>query len=191
MKNKDGIIEAVDELPSVGVVLIDVQESLLSTIANKDELLCSLNILIKAIKSFSLPLIVTKQVPEKLGLTIDCVSRFMPSINPIKKNSFSVFGSEEFHIELNERKLSHLVFVGIETSICIYLSAVDALKSGLEVTILYDCVGARRSDDASIALAKLEKLGCHIIPLESFIYAFLRTADHSDFREISKLIRDR
>jgi len=88
MKNKDGIIEAVDELPSVGVVLIDVQESLLSTIANKDELLCSLNILIKAIKSFSLPLIVTKQVPEKLGLTIDCVSRFMPSINPIKEQFF-------------------------------------------------------------------------------------------------------
>ena len=37
MKNKDGIIEAVDELPSVGVVLIDVQESLLNNIAKKDE----------------------------------------------------------------------------------------------------------------------------------------------------------
>jgi nicotinamidase-related amidase len=192
MKNKDGIIEAVDELPSVGVVLIDVQESLLNNIAKKDELLSSLNILIKAIKSFGLPLIVTEQVPEKLGPTVDYLSRLIPSVNPIKKNSFSVFGSEEFHINLNEQRLSHLVFVGIETSICIYLSAVDALKSGLEVTILYDCVGARRSkEDESVVLEKLEKAGCHILPLESFLYGYMGTAEHPSFRQISKLVRER
>lgn len=191
MRSKDEVTEAVDELPSVGVVLIDVQESLLCNIAKKDELLKSLGILIKAIKNFRLPLIITEQVPEKLGPTIDYISCLIPSFIAIKKNSFSIFGSDKFYTNLKDRRLSHLVLVGIETPICVYLSAIDALKSGLEVTVLYDCVGSRRPDDALIALAKLEKLGCHIIPLESFIYACLRSADHPSFREISKLVKDR
>ena len=65
------------------------------------------------------------------------------------------------------------------------------MKAGYDVTILSDCVGARRTEDGSVALKKLESSGCHIIPLESFLYGYLGTAEHPDFRVISKLVRNR
>jgi hypothetical protein len=40
-------------------------------------------------------------------------------------------------------------------------------------------------------IKKLESSGCHIIPLESFLYGYLGTAEHPKFRPISKLVRDR
>ena len=52
-------------------------------------------------------------------------------------------------------------------------------------------VGARRTGDETIVLTKLESCGCHVIPLETFLYGFLGTAEHPNFRLISKLVRDR
>ena len=53
----------------IGVIVVDLQESLLSGITNKDELIKSVELLIRAIKLFEIPIIVSEQVPEKLGST--------------------------------------------------------------------------------------------------------------------------
>jgi nicotinamidase-related amidase len=175
----------------LAVMLIDVQESLLTGIKNKNELLNALNILIQSTNFFNLPLFVTEQVPNKLGPTAQSLVAELSNIQSIAKSSFSIFGCAEIREKLFNKKISHLILAGIETPICIYLSAIDALKSGLEVTILSDCIGARRTDDESIVLSKLQHAGCHILPLESFLYGYMGTAEHPSFREISKLIRNR
>ncbi|MDG0964385.1 MAG: isochorismatase family protein [Opitutales bacterium] len=174
---------------NVAVFIIDVQETLLNGIKNKDQLIDSLNILIQSTTIFNLPLIITEQVPNKLGNT----SSSLHQTDDIKipKSSFSIFGCEEIKKYISEHGISHLVLSGIETPICIYLSAIDALKAGVEVTILSDCVGARRLDDQSVVFHKLRDAGCHILPLESFIYSFMGSANHTNFREINDLIRNR
>ncbi|MBT5915116.1 MAG: isochorismatase family protein [Opitutae bacterium] len=189
MKISESIQTSKFNTPNVAVFLIDVQESLLNGIENKDQLIDALNILIQSTKIFNLPFIITEQVPQKLGIT----SRSLLLSNDIRiaKSSFSIFGCEEIKKYISEQKISHLILSGIETPICIYLSAIDALKAGVEVTILSDCVGARRQDDQSTILGKLQDAGCHILPLESFIYGYMRTAEHPNFREVSKLIRNR
>ena len=191
MKIEERIKNSNKPLSGVEIVLIDMQENLIQGILNKDELIDSLLLLIQSIKIFKLPLIVTEQVPEKLGPTLGVLSSQFPNENPIAKNSFSIFGSSEFCDHLNNNSISHLILSGIETPICVYLSAIDALKEGYEVTILSDCVGSRRTEDERVIFRKLENAGCHILPLESFLYGCLGNAEHSDFREISKLVRDR
>ena len=191
MKIEERIKDSKNQFNGVGVVLIDAQETLLSGIGKKDDLVDALLLLIQSIKILKLPLIVTEQVPDKLGGTAEIISAHFINNNPISKSAFSIFGSVEFRTHLKELNINHLILTGIETSICIYLSAIDALKAGYEVTILSDCVGARRRKDERVVLTKLESSGCHVIPLESFLYGYLGTAEHPDFRLISKLVRVR
>lgn len=175
---------------NIAVILIDVQDSLIAGIKKKDLLIDALNVLIKSSEIFNLPILLTEQVPHKLGGTSSSLL-LSSDITRIDKNSFSIFGSEGVQQYLSEQKVSHLILSGVETSICVYLSAIDAIKAGLEVTILSDCIGARRTEDESVVLAKLQNAGCHILPMESFLYGYMGTAAHPNFREISKLISNR
>lgn len=189
-------IDATENLPSknplkIGVVLVDMQEKLLQGISLKNNLLKSVKILIQSADYFDIPILVTEQSPDKLGSTDKSLHSISTELSIIAKNSFSVFGSDEFKNTINSKDISHIILAGVETSICIYLSALDALKCGINVTILYDCVGARRESDARIALKKLEHAGCHIVPLESFLYGYIGNADHPNFKDVTNLVRNR
>ena len=175
----------------VGLIVVDLQESLLSGISNKDELLKSVELLIRAIKLFEIPIVVSEQVPEKLGSTENIIRSALVDSKIFPKKSFSIFGSQSIRAEIEKLGLSHLILTGIESPICIYLSALDALKRGYEVTILSDCIGSRRMKDEKVAIDKLKDAGCHIIPMESFLYGFMTTSEHPNFREVSKLVRER
>ena len=52
------------------LVVIDVQEKLFPVINEKETFLENLKILIKGFQLFDLPIILTEQVPEKLGSTV-------------------------------------------------------------------------------------------------------------------------
>ena len=60
MKIEESIQTSKFNTPNVAVFLIDVQESLLNGIKNKDQLIDALNILIQSTKIFNLPFITIK-----------------------------------------------------------------------------------------------------------------------------------
>ena len=88
-------------------------------------------------------------------------------------------------------KIDHLIVTGIETPICVYLSAIDAIKHGMKVTLVTDCIGARRAVDAKQCLGQLASLGCHLLPLETLLYSMLGSSEHEVFKSVSELVRDR
>ncbi|MDG0964053.1 MAG: isochorismatase family protein [Opitutales bacterium] len=191
MKIESNILQSTNKPDQVAVMLIDVQKSLLNGVENRIELLDAINILIRSTKILNLPLFVTEQVPQKLGPTDPALLPILSHIQPVAKTSFSIFGCAEIREKLEKEKIAHLILSGLETPICIYLSAIDAIKAGMEVTLLSDCVGARRTIDAAITFAKLQNAGCHIIPLESFLFGYLGSSEHSQFKDISNLVRSR
>ena len=86
------------------LVVIDVQEKLFPVIHNGKELLENLDILIKGFKLFDLPIIVTEQVPEKLGSTIEPIRSLLSDIDPISKSFFSCAKDAEFMESASEHK---------------------------------------------------------------------------------------
>lgn len=172
-------------------LILDVQPRLLGALAKEDSLLDSVKTFAQSMKILGVPLCVTEQVPEKLGPTEEGVDEACRGSTKLPKDTFSAFGCEEFEQWLAKNETTHLLLSGIETPICVYLTAVDALRRKMEVTVLTDCVGCRRESDGEWALRKLERAGCHLLPLESLLYAMLGSAQHDEFRSISKLIRDR
>ena len=71
------------------------------------------------------------------------------------------------------------------------ISNVDALKNGLGVTIISDCVLSRRDTDADTALNELSKAGASILSLETILYSLMASSSHPKFKEICSLVKSR
>ena len=179
------------EKQGIGAVVMDMQPNLMDTIHAVNQLTETIILQMKVFNLLQIPICLTEQVPEKLGSTHpDIVHQNTQGICFWKK-TFSAFGSDAFSAWIESNKISHLLIAGIETPICIYQTSIDALRMKLQVTILSDCIGARREADGRDARKQLSAFGCTIIPLETVIYSYLRDPSHLHFRDISRLIRER
>ncbi len=144
---------------------------------------------IESARGLGLPVLFTEQMPDKLGRTEpELLARAAPA-EAMGKDTFSAFSDDKICRRLQEIGADHLLLCGIETSVCIYQTALAALRSEYEVTILTDCVSARRADDARTAVAALDKAGCHLLPAETVFYAILHDARHPFFRAFTALVK--
>ena len=191
MKKSEAENIAIAEQAGLAGLILDAQPKLLGGIEGAEPLLDSVRVFARTMGTLSVPLCVTEQVPDKLGPTDEGILEACAGSPVFSKDSFSAFGCPDFEKWIGESGVDHLLITGIETPICVYLTAVDALRRGLTVTVLTDCVRCRRPDDGKWALRKLENLGCHLLPLESLLYAMLKSARHEQFRSISALVKDR
>ena len=182
-KTMNGIASMVMDLQPKLVASFDPNEG--------DKLIKSVNLMVHSMQLLEIPLLVTEQAPEKLGHTLPQVFDGLPNPMFFQKDTFSAFGSESFCQWVEDHEIEQLLLSGVETSICIYLTALDAISRNLGVTILSDCVASRRSDDGADALRELRDAGVHILGVETVLYSIMRSSSHPKFRGISKLVRAR
>lgn len=180
-------------LSGIASVVMDLQPKLVSSFdqMKADNLLKSVNLMVHAMQFLEIPILVTEQAPEKLGHTLPQVFDGLPLPLSFQKDTFSAFGSYSFCQWIEEHEVEQLLLSGVETSICIYLTALDAMARNLGVTILSDCVAARRSKDGADALMELRDAGVHILGVETVLYSIMSSSSHPKFREISKLVIER
>jgi nicotinamidase-related amidase len=171
------------------LLCIDLQPVFLAGIAGREKVQKRCSFAIEAASGLRLPILFTEQVPAKLGHTASEILALCAQPEAIAKESFSAFGDEKIVGRIQAGGAKHLLICGIETPICIYQSARDALKAGFQVTVLADCVGARRDADAANALAHLAQSGCTILSAETVFYAVLENANHAFFRDFTLLVK--
>ena len=191
MKKCEEEINTDPETAGLAGLILDAQPRLLGGIDGAETLLDSIKVFARSMGALGGPTCETEQVPDKLGSTDEGVLEACPDSQIFPKDSFSAFGCPDFREWISSGGIEHLLLTGIETPICVYLTTVDAVRRGLTVTILTDCVGCRSPEDGKWALRKLENLGCHLLPLESLLYAMLKSARHEQFRALSALVKDR
>jgi len=171
------------------LLCLDLQPAFLAAIPGAADLLQRCEFAVEAAHGLGLPVLFTEQVPAKLGHTAPELLRLLPKPEACGKDSFSALGDDHITRRVQEIGVEHLLVCGIETPICVYQTAVAALRSEYQVTILTDCVGARRAGDATAALAALAKSGCHLLPAETVFYALLNDAKHPFFRAYTSLVK--
>tara|TARA_B100001093_G_scaffold508751_1_gene571555 strand:- start:511 stop:1089 length:579 start_codon:yes stop_codon:yes gene_type:complete len=183
----------IKTLHGIASIVMDLQPKLVASFDHKegDKLMKSVNLMVRAMQLLKIPLLVTEQAPEKLGHTLPQVFEGLQPPLFFQKNTFSAFGSYSFCQWVEENEIKQLLLSGVETSICIYLTALDAMTRDLGVTILSDCVASRRSKDGADALSALSDAGVHILGVETVLYSVMTSSSHPKFREISKLVRER
>ncbi|MGB0415743.1 MAG: isochorismatase family protein [Coraliomargarita sp.] len=179
-----------DPINHLGLLVIDLQDAFLKAIPNQDSLLKRCSFAIDAAKLLGAKLAVTEQIPQKLGPTNAKLAARLPENTPVfDKSAFSALRAEGVTRWIETSQLDHLLIIGIETPICIYQTAVDALGNNTGVTLLSDCIGERRPEDRAPVLQQLLSMEAHVLPSETIFYSLLGDASHPDFRAYTELVK--
>lgn len=171
------------------LLCVDLQPVFLKAVADSAALQRRCAFAIQAAAGLGVPLLFTEQVPQKLGGTAPELLALAPGATVLGKNAFSAFADEGIRQAIARRKPEHLLLCGIETSVCVYQTTLDALSAGFAVTLLSDCVSARRPEDARVCLEALTRAGAHLLPSETVFYALLRDVSHPFFKAYTQLVK--
>ena len=171
------------------LVIIDVQEKLFPVMSEKESFLKNLIVLIKGFQLFDLPIIVTEQVPEKLGNTISQVSSLFENMEPITKSSFSCVGEPKFKRSMDLINPNEIILTGIETHVCVYQTTKDLLKQNMHVEIITDAVSSRKHDNHEIALQRMNKEGAGLNTVEMMLFSLQEKAEGVTFKKLVRLVK--
>ncbi|MFC1497476.1 hydrolase [Verrucomicrobiota bacterium] len=170
-------------------VLIDVQGRLAEAMYEKGALFKNLEILVQGMQALGVPIIVTEQIPEKMGKTIPQLETLLDSAAPIAKSSFSCCGEQAFVQKLKQQNRKQVLLAGIETHVCVYQTASDLIDTGYHVEVAADAVSSRTGSNRQIGLEKMKACGARITSVETVLFELLKTADHPSFKAVLKLVK--
>jgi nicotinamidase-related amidase len=140
----------MSETPAAGVALlvVDVQPPFLKAMPEGEACLRRCLLAASAARLLGVPVIFTEQVPAKLGPTHpDLLLAAGEGRAVFGKTAFSAFGAPGLSEAFGKGDVSQLLICGLEIPVCVYQTAMDALREGLGVTILSDAVTGRRAAD--------------------------------------------
>ena len=172
------------------LVVIDVQEKLYPIVQDKYNFLKNLEILIKGFKLLDLPIIVTEQVPQKLGHTVKPVRSILSDVKTIPKSSFSCASDDKFNSKCDELlNVDGYVLAGIETHICVYQTQKQMSLLGKHVEVVADAVSSRNKTNHDIALHRIRNSGGFLTTTEMILFELTGNAEGIIFKQLSKLVK--
>ena len=172
------------------LVVVDIQEKLLPPIHEKERLVRNSQLLIRAAKILSVPVIVTTQYSKGLGQTVSEIASLLPDVTPLDKLEFGCFGNGQFCSSVaNLKGRNTLLLCGMETHICVLQTALGALQQDLRVHVAADAVGSRSELNWKLGLERMRDAGAVISSTEMMIYELLGKSGTPAFKEMLQYIK--
>jgi nicotinamidase-related amidase len=171
------------------LMVIDMQGNLYESMQDKQFLQENVRKLIRGMQVFGIPVIVTEQIPEKLGPTIEPVAELIPEVRRIPKSDFSSCGDGKIMKALKAVERRQVLLSGIEAHVCVYQTAIDLLGFGYDVYLVADAVSSRTVLNREIGIEKMRDGGAHLTSTEMVLFELVRTAEDPRFREIFKIVK--
>ena len=181
--------DSTSAAPGPLLLCIDLQPVFVNVMSDGAGLLRRCAFAIEAAQGLGLAVAFTEQVPQKLGPTAPELLALVPQPRQFGKVSFSAMADDGIRAALQAGGTDHLILCGLETPVCVYQTAIDAINAGLPVTLLSDGLGARRPDDAAAALETLRRAGANVLPSETVFYSMLHDAKHPFFKTLTQLVK--
>ncbi len=170
------------------MVVVDIQERLIKAM-DEDKYRKKMVAAVKIMNEMKVPIVTTEQYPKGLGHTIPEIKELYTEKNLVfEKTAFPCFGEIEFTKAITSRPEKTLIFIGMESHVCVLQTVLNALERGYNVIVPADCVCSRSEYDKEIALQLMRQSGATVTTIESIAFAWLKDAKHPSFKTISKLI---
>lgn len=171
-------------------LLCDVQERFLPRIHNSDTVVQTCRYMTSIAKTMRIPVIATQQYTKAFGPTVPACFATEEELmaTPIyEKKRFSMLTETVGAKLATLNDTESFVVMGIEAHVCVQQTCLDLLDQGKEVHLIVDAVSSQQVIDREIALKRLEKAGVYLTTAQSAAFMLLQTADHPNFKEVSKL----
>ncbi|WP_336811910.1 isochorismatase family protein [Bosea sp. MMO-172] len=166
------------------LVVIDFQAKLMPAIHDGETVLLNAGRLAEAARLLDVPAVLTEQYPRGLGATVPALAEVAPAVT---KMSFDACAEPAFlEAVAGDREL---VVCGCEAHVCVGQTVLTLLEHRRRVVVVADAVGSRVPLSREIALQRMASHGAEIVTTEMVLFEWLRSAEHPQFRTVSKLIR--
>lgn len=171
------------------LLLVDIQQRLVPAMHEPDALIQNINRLVRAAGIFQIPLIISEQYPAGLGPTVDQIE--LDHSDPIRfeKTTFSCREQMDIFERQKEMGRDQAIIAGIESHICVMQTAMDLFHSGFPSFLVADAISSRNPDHQELARFRAIQQGIQCLPCESVLFEWCESAQHPDFRSVSRLIR--
>jgi nicotinamidase-related amidase len=170
------------------LVVVDVQERLIDTIAEHEMVVTNIQALIKAAAVLQVPVLTTEQ--ENLGNTVPELKELLPE-SPTRKLTFSACDSVQFMTKLSTTQRKTMIICGIETHICIMQTVLDLVPGDYRILVVKDATSAHAIIDRETALRRMEAGGAEITTTEAIIYEITEKAGTDEFKRILDIVKER
>lgn len=175
------------------LVLVDIQERLLAAMPEADAARVVRNAehLLDAARLLGIPVVVTEQYPKGLGRTAPPLAAKVASLAralTVEKMAFDASDSEAFLAALDQGR-DHIAVFGLEAHICVYQTVRGLRARGRTVAVVTDATASRNPANHALAAGLWEGVGARVLPTETLLFDWLRSAEHAAFRDISKLLK--
>lgn len=174
------------------LIIIDMQDSFIKLMKEDvfSKVINNIKLLIALAEKLNLPIILTEQYPNGLGRTVTQIQESLASYQPVEKLSFSCCGDDGFNQRLKELKTTtEVILSGIETHVCMLMTALDLMASGYKVYVPADATCSQRKLDWEVGLRLMDKADAIVTTTETLIFQLLGKAGTEEFKFISKLLK--
>lgn len=172
------------------LVVIDVQDSFLAPIAQKEKVVARCAFLVEIASLLNVPILVTEQYRERMGETTEAIRRLLPpSVVRRDKLCFSSYRAGGFEEDLSALARKDVILVGIESHICVTQTALDLHAAGYRVYVCEDATAARPPDAHGIAMRRLRHAGITVVHSESVAYEWLDAAGTDTFKQALEIVK--
>jgi nicotinamidase-related amidase len=171
------------------LLVVDVQERLVTVMENKIDFLRNLTHVIKGAQILGLPILWSEQAPEKIGKTLPEIADLLKNQTPIKKTTFSCLANDEFLKAFKKHKRKQVLIAGIEAHVCVYQTAQDLVTAGYEVQVIADAVSSRKIRNRDLGFDRIKTIGGSLTSVEMALCELLGEAKGEKFKQVLDLIK--
>ena len=171
------------------LIVIDIQGNLYESMYEKEFLFNNLAMIVKGARVMEIPILMTEQIPAKLGPTIPQLAELLTDIQPIPKASFSCCKDDGFMKELKVINRGQILMTGIESHVCVYQTTMDLVEIGYEVNLLADGVSSRTNMNRTIGIERMVNGGAKLSSTEMALFELVKTAEGEKFRQMIRIVK--
>ena len=172
------------------LVVVDIQDVLLPKSKDVvDVYLRQAERMIRMVGALEIPVLVTEQNPERLGVTNAGIRDALGDVAAIPKIEFGCLANEAFRTALAESGRMQLLVVGMEAHVCVLQTTLDALAAGYEVYLVSDAIVSSRKKEYKAGMARMQQAGASRVTVEMAIFELLRKAGTPEFKQVLPFIK--
>lgn len=174
---------------TTAVLLCDVQERFRPLIYRMETVINTCRYMTSVAAALDIPIVGTQQYTKVFGATVPDTFADPEALaaTPIfDKKLFSML-TDDVTEKLKELNKDSYIIMGIEAHVCVQQTCLDLLEAGSDVHVIVDGVSSQQAHDRSIALQRLQSAGAFLTTAQSAAFMLVQSADHPNFKTISKL----
>lgn len=173
------------------LVVVDMQEKLLSVMHNPAALTANVLLLVRSAAVLGVPVLATTQNAARLGgLSPQVAAALPPGVPaPLDKLSFSCMADTPFADALTHSGRHQIVLCGLETHICVAQTALDLVQRGWQAHVAADAVSSRTVEKHKLGMERVRDGGALPCAAEAAVYELLGAAGTPAFRQILPLVK--